>query len=76
MESLVEWFKELPEKMKQAGKDLIDGLWDGIKKDSSGKDKVTGVVDTIKGWFTGTKGFDTHSPSKWGKNLAEMYLQE
>lgn len=70
MESLVEWFKELPEKMKQAGKDLIDGLWDGIKERFQWlKDKVTGVVDTIKGWFTGTKGFDTHSPSKWGEKL-------
>ena len=70
-EALVEWFKELPEKMKQIGKDLIEGLWNGIKeKFNSFKEKVTGVINEIKSWFTGSKGFDTHSPSKWGERLA------
>jgi phage-related minor tail protein len=70
--SMVECFKELPGKIKQVGIDLIIGLWNGIKKKLGWlKNKVTGVVDTIKGWFTGSKGFDVHSPSKWGENLGE-----
>jgi len=48
------------------------GLWNGIKEKLDWlKSKVTGVVDTIKGWFTGSKGFDVHSPSKWGETLGE-----
>lgn len=70
--ALVDWFKELPDKIKQVGIDLIMGLWNGIKEKLDWlKSKVTGVVDTIKGWFTGSKGFDVHSPSKWGETLGE-----
>jgi phage-related protein len=70
--ALVEWFEELPGKIKQVGIDLIMGLWNGIKEKLDWlKSKVTGVVDTIKGWFTGSKGFDVHSPSKWGETLGE-----
>jgi phage-related minor tail protein len=70
--ALVEWFEELPGKIKQVGIDLIMGLWNGIKEKLDWlKNKVTGVVDTIKGWFTGSKGFDVHSPSKWGETLGE-----
>lgn len=70
--ALVEWFEELPGKIKQVGVDLIMGLWNGIKEKLDWlKNKVTGVVDTIKGWFTGSKGFDVHSPSKWGETLGE-----
>lgn len=70
--SMVDWFKELPDKIKQVGIDLIMGLWNGIKEKLDWlKSKVTGVVDTIKGWFTGSKGFDVHSPSKWGETLGE-----
>lgn len=70
--ALVDWFKELPDKIKQVGIDLIMGLWNGIKEKLDWlKSKVTGVIDTIKGWFTGSKGFDVHSPSKWGETLGE-----
>ena len=70
--ALVDWFKELPDKIKQVGIDLIMGLWNGIKEKLDWlKSKVTGVVDTIKSWFTGSKGFDVHSPSKWGETLGE-----
>lgn len=56
--------------MAKIGKDLLTGLWNGIT-DKIGwlKDKVTGVVDTIKGWFTGKDGFDEHSPSKWSEEV-------
>lgn len=56
--------------LKNAGKYLLEGLWNGINdKVAWLKGKVNGVVDTIKGWFTGSSGFDTHSPSKWSEKV-------
>lgn len=57
------------------GKNMLEGLWNGIA-DKVGwlKDKVSGVVDTIKGWFTGKDGFDTHSPSKWSESVFENVM--
>ncbi len=54
------------------GKNLLEGLWNGIE-DKIGwlKSKIVGVVDTIKSWFTGKDGFDTHSPSKWSEGVLE-----
>ena len=57
--------------MLKIGKDLLEGLWNGINdKVAWLKSKVSGVVDKIKGWFTGKDGFDTHSPSKWSEEVA------
>lgn len=68
----LDWFEDIPEKMKQVGKDLLEGLWNGISdKVAWLKGKVSGVVDTIKGWFTGKKGFDEHSPSKWSEQVGK-----
>ena len=74
-------FAEIWGKIKEAfktgdftkiGKDLLKGLWNGIKDTTQWlKDKVKGVVDKIKGWFTGKDGFDEHSPSKWSEQVAE-----
>lgn len=62
--------------IKDAGKYLLEGLWAGISdKVEWLKGKVTGVVDTIKGWFTGKDGFDEHSPSKWA-NQVFRYVME
>lgn len=62
--------------LKEAGKYLLEGLWAGISdKVEWLKGKVTGVVDTIKGWFTGSDGFDEHSPSKWAKTVGEYMMQ-
>lgn len=48
------------------GRDLIVGLWNGIAdKIAWLKSQVRGLVNIIKGWFTGKDGFDEHSPSKW-----------
>lgn len=58
--------------MKDIGKNLLEGLWNGINdKVAWLKGKVSGVVDKIKSWFTGKDGFDTHSPSKWSEGVAE-----
>lgn len=64
------------EQLKNAGKYLLEGLWEGISdKVAWLKDKVSGVVDTIKGWFTGKDGFDEHSPSKWSKQVFRYVME-
>ena len=78
--NIKEKFGEIWTKIKEAfsikdmlsiGKDLLKGLWDGINdKVAWLKGKVKGVVDKIKGWFTGKDGFDEHSPSKWSQQVA------
>lgn len=62
--------------MVTVGKNLLEGLWNGINdKIAWLKNKVKGVVDKIKSWFTGADGFDTHSPSKWAQKIGE-YVSE
>lgn len=59
----LDWFKDL-------GRNIMTGLWNGINdKVAWVKSKVGGVIDGIKAAFTGKKGFDTHSPSKWAKGV-------
>ena len=61
---------------KDAGKQLLEGLWDGIEdKVEWLKGKVSGVVYTIKGWFTSEEGFDEHSPSKWAKKVFQYVME-
>jgi phage-related protein len=78
--NIKEKFDEIWTKIKEAfnigdmltiGGDLLKGLWNGINdKVAWLKSKVKGVVDKIKGWFTGKDGFDEHSPSKWSEEVA------
>lgn len=75
-QTAIDWLKGIPEQMKQVGKDLLEGLWNGISdKVQWLKDKVAGVVDTIKSWFTGSDGFDEHSPSKWAKQVFRYVME-
>lgn len=75
-QTALDWFHSIPEQMKEVGRNLLMGLWDGITdKVEWLKGKVTGVVDTIKGWFTGKDGFDEHSPSKWSRGVF-LYVME
>lgn len=72
----IDWLKNVPQQMRNIGRDLLEGLWNGISdKISWLKNKVTGVVDTIKGWFTGKDGFDEHSPSKWSKGVFQYIME-
>lgn len=72
----VKWFQSIPDQMRDVGRNLLMGLWNGISdKVAWLKSKVTGVVDTIKGWFTGKNGFDEHSPSKWSNGVAKYVMQ-
>lgn len=62
--------------IRSIGSQLLTGLWDGINdKVSWLKGKVAGVVDKIKGWFTGKSGFDEHSPSRWAQDVFEKLLE-
>lgn len=75
-EDFVGWAIALPGRMKQVGSDLIGGIWEGINdKVSWLKKQVKGVVGKIKGWFTGSDGFDTHSPSKWSQGVFENVMK-
>lgn len=62
--------------IREIGSQLLTGLWDGINdKVAWLKGKVAGVVDKIKGWFTGKSGFDEHSPSRWAADVFEKLLE-
>lgn len=75
-QTALDWFRSIPEQMKEVGRNLLIGLWDGITdKVEWLKGKVTGVVDIIKGWFTGKDGFDEHSPSKWSRGVFHYVME-
>lgn len=75
-QTALDWFHSIPEQMKEVGRNLLMGLWDGITdKVAWLKGKVTGVVDIIKGWFTGKDGFDEHSPSKWSRGVFRYVME-
>lgn len=74
-DNIVTPIKERIEDFRAAGQQLLEGLWNGIAdKVAWLKGKVTGVVDTIKSWFTGSEGFDEHSPSKWGEDVTNLVM--
>lgn len=75
-QTALDWFHSIPEQMKEVGRNLLMGLWDDITdKVEWLKGKVTGVVDIIKGWFTGKDGFDEHSPSKWSRGVFRYVME-
>lgn len=72
VKALLEGLKDI----RDVGSQLLEGLWGGISdKVEWLKGKVGGVVDTIKGWFTGKSGFDEHSPSRWAADVFEKLLE-
>lgn len=73
LDALVLGFLDGVERLKDAGAQLLTGLWEGISdKVQWLKDKVSGVVDRIKDWFTGKSGFDEHSPSRWAYEVGAL----
>lgn len=75
-QTALDWFRNILKQMKDVGRNLLMGLWDGIAdKVAWLKSKVSGVVDRIKSWFTGKNGFDEHSPSKWSNGVAKYVMQ-
>lgn len=76
IDTAVDWLENLPDKFREVGANLLTGLWNGISdKVEWLKGKVSGVVDTIKGWFTSEEGFDEHSPSKWAKKVFQYVME-
>ena len=74
VEKIIQGFNELPEKMKEAGGNIVEGVKKGIT------DKAKGAVDTVTG-FAGSlinkfgEAIDAHSPSRvfmgYGRNIVE-----
>lgn len=62
-DNVIDAFKELPSKMLDVGKNLVEGLWNGIKDMSSWvTKKIKGFTDDVLGGIK--KFFGIHSPSK------------
>lgn len=73
--AIVNGFLDGVDRIKEAGSQLLAGLWNGITdKIEWLKGKVSGVVNTIKSWFTGKDGFDEHSPSRWGEQVGDYVM--
>ena len=71
--SFVEFFEELPEKILEIGKNIVDGLWEGIQ--NAWSDLTSKVGGLFTDLVNGVKdGLGIHSPSKVfaaiGKNMA------
>lgn len=75
LDSILEGLGDLAAQAFEWGANLLTGLWNGIwDKVDWLKRQVSGVVDTIKSWFTGEEGFDEHSPSKWSEGVAAFVM--
>lgn len=71
-QELVAWFQQKVEDFKNLGKNIVDGIKNGIVEKWEGlKSKAASLVDGLKNVFTGKSGFDTHSPSKWAEEVAK-----
>lgn len=71
--SIVTWFKELPSKMLDIGKNIVTGIWDGISGAASWLwDKISGFGSDIIGWFRDI--FDINSPSKVMKSQGNFLM--
>ena len=76
MATIVETFVSSLPDIVDVGKQIVKGLWEGIKAMAGWlKNKVTGFVDTVKGVFTGKDGFDEHSPSKWSRGVFRYVME-
>ncbi len=75
VDAIVTGVMSLPEKLKDIGRQLIEGLWEGIKSTAGWlKDKVgdfaDGVVDDFKDFF------GIHSPSRVMRDSVGKYLAQ
>lgn len=72
--NLVETVKKLPDKFKEIGKNIVDGLWNGFKNAwSTFKENVS---DLAEGFIDGFKGiFKIASPSRVFRRLGEYVVE-
>lgn len=72
--TITETLASLKEKAAECGRNVIQGLVNGItQKWESLKTSVSNVVNKVKSVFT--VGFDTHSPSKWAQKIGIYIIQ-
>jgi hypothetical protein len=73
---LVEWFQELPMRFLEFGRNIITGLWDGLR---AAWDEFS-IVDTVRGWGSNIAGsfasaLGIESPSRvfheFGRNIGQ-----
>nr|DAL91754.1 MAG TPA: minor tail protein [Caudoviricetes sp.] len=75
LDEILESFGKLGPAMLDIGKNVVTGLWEGIKSMSGWLfDKLFGWIGDIQNSFTGKDGFDTHSPSKWSEGVFENVM--
>lgn len=73
--NIVDTIKELPHKMLDIGKNLVEGLWNGIKNMGQWiKDKIFGFADGIIDGFKSVFGIS--SPSRVMRDSVGKYLAE
>lgn len=73
VDEIVGAFKNIKEKFLDTGKNIVKGIWDGIK-DGAGwlKDKISGFAGDVAGWFK--KTFKINSPSKLMADEVGLYV--
>lgn len=73
--AVIDLFSSLPSKMLDIGKNVVEGLWNGIK---GAKDWLIGKVEGfVDGFVDGFKDFfGIHSPSKLMANLIGKFLPQ
>lgn len=70
----IAWLKTLPEEALEMGKDLIEGLIEGIKEKAEALwDTITGIGEDVIGGFKSI--FDIHSPSRVAAGIGQMLMQ-
>ncbi len=71
---IVSWFAELPGRILEIGRQLVEGLWNGITSAANWLgDQISGFASTVLGWFK--EAFGIASPSKKTREMGE-YLME
>lgn len=75
IEKVTETIEELPEKMVEKGREIVEGLWDGITgaKEWLGK-KIGEFADGFVGGFS--ESFEIHSPSRLMRDKVGKYIAQ
>lgn len=75
VDDIGEWFKDLPKKMKDIGKNIVEGIWNGIK---GTKDWILGKIkDFGKGLVDGfKKALKIKSPSRVMRDQVGKFIPE
>lgn len=61
---------------RQYGANMLEGLKNGILGRAQAViNSISNIVGRIKGVFTGSKGFDIHSPSRWFSGVGGYMMQ-